>query len=227
MRPCSAAMPRRAGGRRGSSRRAARLPRARVAGCRRTWWRSSSSASSDYRRDRRADRRRTQRRCPRRSQARAPRGSASRPTSPAACVRPASSSSRTTRSRPQQLDELDGALTTCAAACAVTGTIALDGGPGQGRRAIDAAFPTCTSASCGTSRSSRPCPSSSRRLELRSARGGRPHRPRLGAVRDLGHRARSGSRVSTARGGSSSCWWRRPAATGRRLLRHGGVAQPG
>jgi L-lactate dehydrogenase complex protein LldG len=37
---------------------------------------------------------------------------------------------------PQQLDELDGALTTCAAACAVTGTIALDGGPGQGRRAL-------------------------------------------------------------------------------------------
>jgi L-lactate dehydrogenase complex protein LldG len=37
---------------------------------------------------------------------------------------------------PRQLDELDGALTTCAAACAVTGTIALDGGPGQGRRAL-------------------------------------------------------------------------------------------
>ncbi len=37
---------------------------------------------------------------------------------------------------PQQLDELDGALTTCAGACAATGTIALDGGPGQGRRAL-------------------------------------------------------------------------------------------
>jgi L-lactate dehydrogenase complex protein LldG len=37
---------------------------------------------------------------------------------------------------PQHLDELDGALTTCAAACAVTGTISLDGGPGQGRRAL-------------------------------------------------------------------------------------------
>ena len=37
---------------------------------------------------------------------------------------------------PQRLDELDGALTTCAAACALTGTIALDGGPGQGRRAL-------------------------------------------------------------------------------------------
>ena len=37
---------------------------------------------------------------------------------------------------PHELDELDGALTTCAAACAVTGTIALDGGPGQGRRAL-------------------------------------------------------------------------------------------
>ncbi len=35
-----------------------------------------------------------------------------------------------------ELDALDGALTTCAAGCAVTGTIALDGGPGQGRRAL-------------------------------------------------------------------------------------------
>lgn len=37
---------------------------------------------------------------------------------------------------PTQLDGLDGALTTCAAACALTGTIALDGGGGQGRRAL-------------------------------------------------------------------------------------------
>ncbi len=37
---------------------------------------------------------------------------------------------------PRELDALDGALTTCAVACADTGTIALDGGPGQGRRAI-------------------------------------------------------------------------------------------
>jgi L-lactate dehydrogenase complex protein LldG len=37
---------------------------------------------------------------------------------------------------PRELDALDGALTTCAAACAETGTIALDGGPGQGRRAL-------------------------------------------------------------------------------------------
>lgn len=35
-----------------------------------------------------------------------------------------------------ELDGLDGALTTCALACADTGTIALDGGSGQGRRAI-------------------------------------------------------------------------------------------
>ncbi len=35
-----------------------------------------------------------------------------------------------------ELDALDGALTTCAVACAETGTIALDTGPGQGRRAI-------------------------------------------------------------------------------------------
>lgn len=36
----------------------------------------------------------------------------------------------------QDLDEIDSALTTCVAACAETGSIALDGGPGQGRRAI-------------------------------------------------------------------------------------------
>jgi L-lactate dehydrogenase complex protein LldG len=35
-----------------------------------------------------------------------------------------------------QLDELDGVVTTCATACAVTGTLAFDGGPGQGRRAL-------------------------------------------------------------------------------------------
>jgi L-lactate dehydrogenase complex protein LldG len=37
---------------------------------------------------------------------------------------------------PTDLDGLDGVLTTCAVACADTGSIALDGGPGQGRRAI-------------------------------------------------------------------------------------------
>ena len=37
---------------------------------------------------------------------------------------------------PRLLDALDGAVTTCAVACADTGSIALDGGPGQGRRAI-------------------------------------------------------------------------------------------
>ena len=37
---------------------------------------------------------------------------------------------------PRILDALDGAVTTCGAGCAETGTIALDGGPGQGRRAL-------------------------------------------------------------------------------------------
>jgi L-lactate dehydrogenase complex protein LldG len=37
---------------------------------------------------------------------------------------------------PRELDRLHGAITTCAAACALTGTIALDGGRGQGRRAL-------------------------------------------------------------------------------------------
>ena len=36
----------------------------------------------------------------------------------------------------QELDACDAVVTTCAAACAETGTLALDGGPGQGRRAI-------------------------------------------------------------------------------------------
>lgn len=35
-----------------------------------------------------------------------------------------------------ELDELDGVLTTCALAVAETGTIVLDGGAGQGRRAL-------------------------------------------------------------------------------------------
>ncbi len=37
---------------------------------------------------------------------------------------------------PRELDALDGALTCCAAACADTGTIALAGGVGEGRRAL-------------------------------------------------------------------------------------------
>ncbi len=35
-----------------------------------------------------------------------------------------------------ELDTCDAVVTTCAAACAETGTLALDGGPGQGRRAL-------------------------------------------------------------------------------------------
>ncbi len=35
-----------------------------------------------------------------------------------------------------ELDAIDSVVTTCAAACAETGTIALDAGPGQGRRAL-------------------------------------------------------------------------------------------
>jgi L-lactate dehydrogenase complex protein LldG len=36
----------------------------------------------------------------------------------------------------EELDRLDGVLTGCAVAIAETGTIVLDGGPGQGRRAL-------------------------------------------------------------------------------------------
>jgi len=37
---------------------------------------------------------------------------------------------------PQQLDEVDSVVTTCAVAIAVTGTVVLDGQAGQGRRAL-------------------------------------------------------------------------------------------
>jgi L-lactate dehydrogenase complex protein LldG len=37
---------------------------------------------------------------------------------------------------PAQLDQADGVLTACALAIAVTGTVVLDHGPGQGRRAL-------------------------------------------------------------------------------------------
>jgi L-lactate dehydrogenase complex protein LldG len=37
---------------------------------------------------------------------------------------------------PAELDGIDGVLTTCALAVALTGTIVLDAGPGQGRRAL-------------------------------------------------------------------------------------------
>jgi L-lactate dehydrogenase complex protein LldG len=38
--------------------------------------------------------------------------------------------------RPAELDLVDTAVTACAAACATTGTIVLDGSPDQGRRAL-------------------------------------------------------------------------------------------
>ncbi|HEY2769924.1 MAG TPA: LUD domain-containing protein [Solirubrobacteraceae bacterium] len=37
---------------------------------------------------------------------------------------------------PQELDEADGTISTCAVAIAETGTIVLDGGPGMGRRIL-------------------------------------------------------------------------------------------
>lgn len=43
---------------------------------------------------------------------------------------------RDTALSPAQLDAVPGVLTTCAAAVATTGTIVLDHGPGQGRRAL-------------------------------------------------------------------------------------------
>ena len=73
---------------------------------------------------------------PRRSSLPERSGSASRPTSIAALRPDGLELVEDDELAPRELDALDGALTTCAAGCAVTGTIALDGGPGQGRRAL-------------------------------------------------------------------------------------------
>ncbi len=102
---------------------------------------------------------------------------------------------------PQQLDELDGALTTCAVACAVTGTIALAGGPGQGRRALTL-LPDLHVCVVRDDQIVETVPELLRRLEARRNRR-TPDRARLRPVRDLRHRAPSGSRASTDRGASS------------------------
>ena len=124
------------------------------------------------------------------------------------------------RADADELDALDGAVTTCAAACADTGTVALDGGPGQGRRAITL-VPDLHVCVVRATRWSRPCRSSSRASGRRRATGGRscscrarPRRPTSGS---------SASRASTARGASSSFSRRRPPYT----VRSRGVAQPG
>ena len=120
---------------------------------------------------------------------------------------------------PVALDGIDGAVTTCAAACADTGTIAFDGAEGQGRRAITLVpdLHVCVVRAEQVVETvpelvERLAPLGARRPARSSSSRGRP-RPRTSSS--------FGSRASTARDASSSCWWRRPAATGRRLLRHG------
>ena len=103
-------------------------------------------------------------------------------------------------SRRSELDGLDGALTTCAAACAVTGTIALDGGPGQGRRALTL-LPDLHVCVVRDDQIVETVPELVRSLE----------EPRRKAARSSSSRARprpptsswNGSRASTARAGSS------------------------
>ena len=90
----------------------------------------------DYRATVRRHRRSATSRRPRRSPLPARGASASRRTSSGRCVRRGVELVEDDGLSPRELDALDGALTTCAAGCAVTGTIALDGGPGQGRRAL-------------------------------------------------------------------------------------------
>ena len=97
---------------------------------------SCSSSGSGTTRRQSSSRAIRERRRPRPSPRPAHGGSGSPPTSTACSARRGSISSRTTALAARELDALDGALTTCAAGCAETGTIALDGGPGQGRRAL-------------------------------------------------------------------------------------------
>ena len=105
----------------------------------------------------------------------------------------------------RELDALDGAVTTCAAACADTGTIAFDGGPGQGRRADH--------ARARPPRLRRPRRAGGRdgARALRAAGGlrprGPPARPRLRARRRPPTSASSASRASTDHDASSSCSW--------------------
>ena len=73
---------------------------------------------------------------------------------------------------PAALDALDGAVTTCAAACAETGTIAFDGGEGQGRRAITL-VPDLHVCIVRPLRSWKPCPSCSTGSPRPPAKAGR------------------------------------------------------
>ena len=149
------------------------------------------------RRRRRATQRPPRRRCSRRTER---GGSGSRRTSTRGCGPTGVELVEDEGLSPRELDGLDGALTTCAAACAVTGTIALDGGPGQGRRALTlaAGSPRLRRAG-GPDRRDR----ARARPPPRASCGCRaPARPRLGPVCDLRHRARAGRgrpRAATAR----------------------------
>ncbi len=122
---------------------------------------------------------------------------------------------------PWELDALDGALTTCAAACADTGTVALDGGPGQGRRAITLVPDLHV---CVVTRD-QVVETVPELFDAPRAVGARREadRARVGPVRDVRPRVR-------ARRGRPrpAALRRRSRAVGRRtLFRSRGVAQPG
>ena len=105
---------------------------------------------------------------------------------------------------PAELDGIDGAVTTCATACAETGTIAFDGGDGQGRRAITL-VPDLHVCVVRAVQIVETVPSSSlgwpRPPETAGPSSWSPARPRRPTS------SSSVSRASTARGASSSCWW--------------------
>ena len=90
----------------------------------------------------------------------------------------------------QELDALDGALTGCAVAIAETGTFVLDGGVGQGRRALSL-VPDLHVCVVREDQVVGLVPEAVGKLED-AVRSGASAHVRVGPVRHLGHRARQG-----------------------------------
>ena len=115
---------------------------------------------------------------------------------------------------PAQLDGLDGVLTGCAVAIAETGTIVLDGGPGQGRRVLslvpDYHLVVVTAAQV-VAASPRPWPASTRPAPRPGSAA--PARPATSSS--------TGSRASTAPGPSRSS-----SARDRRLAPGASAGRP-
>ena len=123
---------------------------------------------------------------------------------------------------PAAPDALDGAVTTCSVACASTGSIALDGGPGQGRRAITL-VPDLHVCIVRPDQIVETVPEFLARLQPTGPRG-QADRDRLLVRRPPPTSASSVSRACTARVGSS---WCSSEGTRRRLWHGRGVVSLG